>query len=67
MFNTSENRIGAFAGLVALVLVLALTAMAFTALEPGQRARPQHRLECFGAGSDARGFADLRFLRTFAS
>lgn len=37
MFNTSENRIGAFAGLVALVLVLALTAMAFTALEPGQR------------------------------
>jgi hypothetical protein len=38
MFNTSENRIGAFAGLVALVLVLALTAMAFTALAPGQRA-----------------------------
>lgn len=38
MFNTNENRIGAFAGLVALVLVLALTAMAFTALEPGQRA-----------------------------
>lgn len=38
MFNASENRIGAFAGLVALVLVLALTAMAFTALEPGQRA-----------------------------
>ena len=37
MFKTSENRIGAFAGLVALVLVLALTAMAFTALEPGQR------------------------------
>lgn len=38
MFNTNENRIGAFAGAVALVLVLALTAMAFTALEPGQRA-----------------------------
>ena len=38
MFNANENRIGAFAGLVALVLVLALTAMAFTALEPGQRA-----------------------------
>lgn len=37
MFNANENRIGAFAGLVALVLVLALTAMAFTALEPGQR------------------------------
>ncbi|MEZ5961639.1 MAG: hypothetical protein R3C30_14635 [Hyphomonadaceae bacterium] len=37
MFNTNENRIGAFAGFVALVLVLALTAMAFTALEPGQR------------------------------
>lgn len=37
MFNTSENRIGMFAGLVALVLVLALTVMAFTALEPGQR------------------------------
>lgn len=36
MFNTNENRIGAFAGMVALVLVLALTAMAFTALEPGQ-------------------------------
>lgn len=38
MFSTNENRIGAFAGFVALVLVLALTAMAFTALEPGQRA-----------------------------
>lgn len=38
MFSSNENRIGAFAGLVALVLVLALTAMAFTALEPGQRA-----------------------------
>jgi len=37
VFNTNENRIGGFAGLVALVLVLALTAMAFTALEPGQR------------------------------
>jgi hypothetical protein len=37
VFNANENRIGAFAGLVALVLVLALTAMAFTALEPGQR------------------------------
>lgn len=35
MFNANENRIGAFAGMVALVLVLALTAMAFTALEPG--------------------------------
>ena len=34
MFNNSEYRVGAFAGLVALVLVLALTAMAFTALEP---------------------------------
>ncbi len=33
MFN-SEYRIGALAGMVALVLVLALTAMAFTALEP---------------------------------
>jgi hypothetical protein len=38
MFKTNENRVGAFAGAVALVLVLALTAMAFTALEPGQRA-----------------------------
>lgn len=37
MFNTNENRIGALAGMIALVLVLALTAMAFTALEPGQR------------------------------
>ena len=37
MFNTNENHVGAFAGLVALVLVLALTAMAFTALQPGQR------------------------------
>lgn len=34
MLNNSEYRVGAFAGLVALVLVLALTAMAFTALEP---------------------------------
>lgn len=33
MFN-SEYRIGALAGAVALVLVLALTVMAFTALEP---------------------------------
>lgn len=37
MFNANENRIGAFAGMVAIVLVLALTVMAFTALEPGQR------------------------------
>ena len=35
MFN-NEYRIGAFAGMVALVLVLALTVMAFTALEPAQ-------------------------------
>ena len=35
VFN-SEYRIGAFAGMVALVLVLALTAMAFTALEPAE-------------------------------
>ena len=37
MFSDSEHRFGAFAGVVALVLVLALTAMAFTALdlEPG--------------------------------
>ena len=34
MFDSSEYRIGAFAGAVALVLVLALTVMAFTALEP---------------------------------
>ena len=34
MFNTNESRIGAFAALVALVLVLALTTMAFNALEP---------------------------------
>lgn len=33
MFN-NEYRTGALAGMVALVLVLALTAMAFTALEP---------------------------------
>lgn len=33
MFN-NEYRVGAFAGMVALVLVLALTVMAFTALEP---------------------------------
>ncbi len=38
MFNNNEYRIGAFAGLVALVLVLALTAMAFTALEPAHSA-----------------------------
>lgn len=37
MFNTNENRIGAFAGMIAIILVLALTVMAFTALEPGQR------------------------------
>lgn len=34
MFDSSEYRIGAFAGAVAFVLVLALTVMAFTALEP---------------------------------
>lgn len=38
LFNDSEYRFGAFAGAVALVLVLALTVMAFTALEPQQRA-----------------------------
>lgn len=38
MFNTNENRVGAFAGLVAFVLVLALTAMAFTALSPPRQA-----------------------------
>ena len=38
VFNNSEYRIGAFAGLVALVLMLALTAMAFTALEPAHSA-----------------------------
>jgi hypothetical protein len=37
MFNTTENRIGAFAGAVALILVLALTTMAFNALEPGRQ------------------------------
>jgi len=37
MFSTNENRIGALAGMVALVLVLALTVMAFTALSPEQR------------------------------
>lgn len=40
MFDNSENRIGAFAGAVALILVLALTVMAFTALEPS---RQNHR------------------------
>jgi hypothetical protein len=35
VFN-NEYRIGAFAGAVALVLVLALTMMAFTALEPAE-------------------------------
>ncbi|MEQ1818846.1 MAG: hypothetical protein ABL871_09565 [Terricaulis sp.] len=39
MFN-NEYRIGAFAGMVALVLVLALTAMAFTALEPASSSTP---------------------------
>lgn len=34
MFDTRENRIGALSGLVACILVLALTVMAFTALEP---------------------------------
>lgn len=34
MFDNSEYRIGAFAGAIALILVLALTVMAFTALEP---------------------------------
>ena len=38
MFN-NEYRVGAFAGMVALVLVLALTAMAFTALEPSNAPR----------------------------
>jgi hypothetical protein len=37
MLNSSEYRIGAFAGLVALILVLALTAMAFNALDPEGR------------------------------
>lgn len=32
----NEYRVGAFAGMVALILVLALTVMAFTALEPAQ-------------------------------
>lgn len=40
MFN-NEYRIGAFAGAVALVLVLALTVMAFTALEPAQSSPPK--------------------------
>lgn len=40
MFN-NEYRIGAFAGMVALVLVLALTVMAFTALEPAQSSAPK--------------------------
>lgn len=43
MFDNSENRIGAFAGAVALILVLALTAMAFTALEPNQQSQRQSR------------------------
>lgn len=34
MFNTNENRIGALAGMLALVLVLGLTVMAFSALSP---------------------------------
>ncbi|MCA8885117.1 MAG: hypothetical protein KDA35_00755 [Hyphomonadaceae bacterium] len=34
MFNDNEYRFGAFAGLVALILVFALTIMAFKALEP---------------------------------
>jgi hypothetical protein len=34
MFGNNEYRIGAFSGLVACILVLALTAMAFVALEP---------------------------------
>jgi hypothetical protein len=41
MFSNSELRFGAFAGAVALVLVLALTLMAFTALEPGPRSSSQ--------------------------
>lgn len=39
MFNANENRIGAFAGMVALVLVLALTTMAFNALSPEREQR----------------------------
>lgn len=36
MFGTRENRIGALSGLLACLLVLALTMMAFTALEPSR-------------------------------
>jgi len=36
VFDTNESRIGAFAALVAFVLVLALTTMAFNALAPEQ-------------------------------
>jgi hypothetical protein len=34
MFGNNEYRIGAFSGLVACILVIALTAMAFLALDP---------------------------------
>jgi hypothetical protein len=37
VFNNNENRIGIFSGLVALILVIALTAMAFNALDPPRR------------------------------
>ncbi|MGQ0531651.1 MAG: hypothetical protein ACT4OF_03045 [Caulobacteraceae bacterium] len=37
MFNDKEYRIGAFSGVVAGILVLALTAMAFSALQPRER------------------------------
>jgi hypothetical protein len=37
MFGSNESRAGAFFVLVAFVLVLALTMMAFTALEPQAR------------------------------
>jgi hypothetical protein len=34
MFNNKENRIGAFSGMAAAIFMIALTMMAFVALEP---------------------------------
>jgi hypothetical protein len=45
LFNNSEYLSGAFAGAVALVLVLTLTAMALTALEPNNRTDNSSRSE----------------------
>jgi hypothetical protein len=43
--NRNEAQFGAFAGLAACVLVLALTAMAFIALDPSQQAQGRTQLE----------------------